>query len=146
MEKMKYGNERLVTWVWCKFGGVLDWRGVIVRGMRERVLAMVSWREISKVEIRERNGEENHRERGSGREIWGCQWEMIDRNGSQKVGLCGREKEEMEKEKMGAEGKRIMSCRWVGIEVVSLMYRFTNIYLFSKAHRNVNIKVKWKCK
>lgn len=45
---------------------------------------------------------------------------MIDRNGSQKVGLCGREKEEMEKEKMGAEGKRIMSCRWVGMEVVSL--------------------------
>lgn len=45
---------------------MLDWRGVIVRGMRERVLAMVSWREISKVEIRERNGEESHRERGSG--------------------------------------------------------------------------------
>ena len=44
-----------------------------MRGMRERVLAMVSWREISKVEIRERNGEENHRERGSGIEIWGCQ-------------------------------------------------------------------------
>lgn len=51
---------------------------------------------------------------------------MIDRNGSQKVGLCGREKE-----KMGAEGKRIMSCRWVGMEVVSLMYRFTKIYTSS---------------
>lgn len=57
---------------------------------------------------------------------------MIDRNGSQKVGLCGREKEEMEKEKMGAEGKRIISrCRWVGMEVVSLMYRFTKIYTSS---------------
>ena len=29
----------------CRFGGVANWRGVAMRGIREKVFSMVSWRE-----------------------------------------------------------------------------------------------------